>query len=88
MRPFVLMMILAALIVPAEAKKKKRGGGKGNPKQAEKARKDAENDRKRKSVDDFLTQKDKNNDRIVTKDEYVEGESDAEAAGKKYYTTK
>lgn len=84
MKPIVLMIILAALIVPAEAKKKKGGGGKGDPKQAEKAKKDAEKDRKRKGVDDFLAQKDKNSDRIVTKPEYLDGVADAEAAGKKF----
>lgn len=90
MKPFVLILLLAALIVPAEAKKKSgnRAAAAAN-KQAQKEEKEAqekrkERDRARKALEDLLAKKDTNKDKFLSKEEYIAGETDAEAAAKRF----
>ena len=90
MKPFVMMLILAALIIPAEAGKK----GWANRaavanKQAQKEEKEEQakrkqRDREHKALEGLLAKKDTNKDKFLSKDEYVAGEPDAEAAGKRF----
>ena len=88
MKTVIIALFLAALVLPAEAKKKRGDNAKRDKRdkqeeQQEKKEK-AERERKREAIDEYLEKKDKNSDGMVTRDEHLEGESDKNAAGKKF----
>lgn len=85
MKPIVIVLLLAAFILPAEARRKRGGNTKRDKQEEQQERKEkAERERKRDAVNDYLGKKDKNDDGMVTRDEHLAGESDKEAAGKKF----
>lgn len=86
MKPLFIAAIALALIAPAEARKK--GGGaaqkQAQQEQKEKEKEKAERDKKRNAVQGVLDAKDKNHDGSLSREEYIAGEADAEAAGKTF----
>lgn len=92
MKHKLLIFTLAALslAVTVEAKNVKGNNNAAQISKNQKAQKDkaaaekAERDKKRESVDAVLKLKDKNGDGSLTKEEYVAGETDADAAEKRF----
>lgn len=84
MKPIIITLLLAAFILPVEAKKKRGNNGRDKQEEQQKKKEKEERDRKRDAINDYLEQKDKNNDGSVTRDEHLADESDKEAAGKKF----
>jgi hypothetical protein len=82
-----LIVLMSALMLCATAEAAKKNGNKAKQaKQAEiqKQKERKEREDKRNAVKEFLEQKDTNSDGSLTRDEFIAGESDAEAAGKKF----
>jgi hypothetical protein len=89
LKPIAMMLILSALIIPAEAKKNAGRANKNLQKQIQKEKKEeaakkAERDRKRKAVENLLAKKDTNKDKFLSREEYLAGEANPEAAGKRF----
>ena len=84
MKPIVYFLSALMLVATAEAKKK--GGGKrGNNERAKQEQKEKEEKKKarekeRDAIEEFLKGKDKNNDKSLSLDEFLTGESDVEGA--------
>jgi hypothetical protein len=84
MRTTTVALLLAAFLVPSQiAPARDRDE---DPKKEEERRKQEKEEKKRKreAVNDFLKEKDKNKDGSVSRDEYLAGEDDKDAAGKKF----
>lgn len=84
MKPLVFVLAAFAMIATVEAR---QSSGAAKAAQAQKAKLDkekAERDRKRGAVKELLDSKDTNHDGSLTKDEYIAGEADADAAGKRF----
>lgn len=85
MKTAIIALFLAALVLPAEAKKKGGGNAQRDKQEEQQEKKEkAERERKREALSEYLEKKDKNNGGSVTRDEHLEGESDKNAAGKKF----
>lgn len=82
------LVAVLGLVLSIAAADAKGGNNKGNEKakqkEKEKQEEKAARDKKREAVDEVLKAKDKNNDGSLTMDEYLTGESDAEAAKKNF----
>lgn len=79
---FTLAALSMSLVVPVEAK-----GNQNSKAQAEQKKKAAEKaarDKKHDAIESFMKQKDTNHDGSLTKDEYLTGEADKEAASKTF----
>ncbi len=85
MKPLVFLLAACSLVATVEAKQNNKGGNKAA--EAAKAKQKAEQearDKKRLAVKAVLDAKDTNQDGSLTRDEYLVGEADADAAGKKF----
>lgn len=81
MKPFIYLLAALALISTVEAKKEKE-----TPRE-EQQRKEKEKEGKRQARDAVkavLEKKDTNHDGSLTREEYLTGETDAEAANKRF----
>lgn len=82
MKPTVLALFVATLTATAADFDNQQR--RGDPKQDEKKVQQAERERKREAVKQFLAEKDKNKDNSVSRDEFLAGESDETAANAKF----
>jgi hypothetical protein len=88
MKPIIAALTLAVLVIPAEAAKRRGGAPKvtkrdrQEEKQEQKERE--ERQRQNEAVRKVLESKDANHDGSLTRDEYLLGEADKAAAGKKF----
>jgi len=79
MKYLVCLLSALMMISYADAADKKKDARK-----AERELKREEREKTREAVSDFLTEKDKNKDGSVKRDEYIAGEADAASAGEKF----
>jgi hypothetical protein len=90
MKPLALILAFVSIIATAEAAKGGKGGKGGKmteedkQEQKEKEEKKKKNEENRKAVNEVLAVKDKNGDGALSKDEYLIGEADPVAAGKRF----
>lgn len=94
MKPLLFAAISLSLIITAEARKKEDKDGAPppegqpqNPQQEKQKQKEADKaarGNKRKAVQEVMEAKDKNHDGSLSKEEYLAGEEDQEAAAKKF----
>lgn len=88
MKPLLATAIALSLISIAEAKKKDDVDSNPQQQQADKEKQKEEakiaRGEKRKAVQEILDAKDKNHDGSLSKEEYVAGEADPEAAAKAF----
>ncbi len=80
MKPLFVCFFALSLITTVEAKKKGGGNGKAKQEQKQKEQEKAQRDKKRDAVNDVMDAKDKNNDGSLSREEYLIGEADADAA--------
>jgi hypothetical protein len=80
MKPFLVCLFALSLISTVEAKKKGGGNGQAQKEQQEKQKEKAEREKRRDAVKDVMDAKDKNNDGSLSKEEYLAGEADVDAA--------
>jgi hypothetical protein len=88
MKPFLVAALALSMISIVEARKKEDDGKNPQQQQQEKQKQKeadkAARESKRKAVQQALEAKDKNHDGSLSKEEYITGEADAEAATKKF----
>lgn len=82
-KPLILTIASLCLIVPAEAGKDDKSAKEEQKEKEKKKELEKEaRENKRKAVQDILDAKDKNHDGSLSREEYLDGEADAEAASK------
>lgn len=85
MKPFVYLMAALLMIATAEAKKgNNQAQKKAQQEEAKKKKERAERSDKRDKIDDYLKDRDGNNDGSLSLDEFLVGEGDVAAATKKF----
>ena len=90
MKPFVIAFITLALLHPTveaaqnNAAQQKAVQQRMDAQKKEREKEKAERDKRREAVQRVLDAKDKNHDGSLSKDEYIAGEADPVAAGKKF----
>lgn len=84
MKSLVILLCSLSLIATVEARKKGGGNGQNQQEQKEKEKEKADREKRRDAVKSVMDAKDKNHDGSLSKDEYLTGEADAEAAGKTF----
>jgi hemolysin activation/secretion protein len=79
--------LFMSLVVPAEAQRKGRNNQQNQRAQQERKKREAEQkarEKKHEALASYMKPKDKNHDGSLTKEEFMTGEGDADAAGKKF----
>ena len=87
MKALTILIAILSLTAAVEAKANKQNAAKAKQaKQAElqKKKEKKEKENKREAINAVLKAKDKNDDGSLTKDEYLTGEADQEAASKRF----
>jgi hypothetical protein len=87
MKAFAYLAAALMLIVPADARNKggnKQQNQRNKAEEAQKKKEKEERDNKREAIEKVLDAKDTNHDSSLTRDEYLAGEADAAAAGKRF----
>jgi len=84
MKPFTLLIAMLSLVVSVEAKQNKNQAAKNKQAELQKKKEKEERDNKREAINKVMDVKDLNHDGSLTKDEYLTGEADKEAASKRF----
>jgi Ca2+-binding EF-hand superfamily protein len=77
-------IVALSLVLPAHAQNKDGGGKKQSEEKQKRLAERAERSKKREAVDEVLAEKDQNNDGSLTREEYLTGESDTDAANARF----
>lgn len=87
MKLLTSLFLVSAMIAPLQAKKLPKEVRKANAKERVEDRKKEQRDNKEAAaLEALLSKKDDNNDQALTREEYLRGEANAEAANKKFDT--
>jgi hypothetical protein len=85
MKAISIVLIVASLVVSVDAKPRRAAQLKRDRAEERREQKErAARERKREAIQNFLDRKDKNHDGSLSRDEYLAGEADQTAAGKKF----
>lgn len=85
MKQAIIAALALSFLVPAASAAGGNGGNdKAKQKEEKKEQEKEAREKKRKAVDEVLAAKDKNDDGSLTKDEYLTGETDVEAASQTF----
>ena len=84
MKALTVLIAMLSLTAAVEAKANKQSAAKAKQAELQKKKEKKEKENKREALNAVLKAKDKNDDGSVTKDEYLTGEADQEAAAKRF----
>lgn len=88
MKTIIIALSLAALVIPAEAANRRGAAPKVTKRDRQEEKREQKErearQRQQEEIRKILERKDGNNDGSLTRDEYLTGEADKEAAGKKF----
>lgn len=87
MKLLSLLLVMLSLSVSVEAKQNnqaKKQAAQNKAAEAQKKKEKEARDKKREAIDNVLEPKDKNHDGSLTKEEYLTGEADQDAASKRF----
>jgi len=84
MKALTILIAILSLTAAVEAKANKQNAAKAKQAELQKKKEKKEKENKREAINAVLKAKDKNDDGSLTKDEYLTGEADQEAASKRF----